>query len=94
MDDDKVYPDDLVNEVHEDGTIYTGAIFDIFGELLAQQGIDIADCPGSDQCDELRDQIPVTCLVEQLPERQRDAAGRRGRRSRPPTTPTGETTPS
>ncbi len=62
MDDDKVYPDDLVNEVHEDGTIYTGAIFDIFGELLAQQGIDIADCPGSDQCDELRDQILVTLL--------------------------------
>ena len=63
MDDDKVYPDDLVNEVHEDGTIYTGAIFDIFGELLATEGIDVADCPGTDQCNEVRDRILTTLLA-------------------------------
>lgn len=62
VDDDKVYPDDLVNEVHEDGTIYTGAVFDVFTELLAQEGVDVADCPGSDQCNEVRDRILVTLL--------------------------------
>lgn len=63
VDDDKVYPDDLVNEVHEDGTIYTGAIFDIFSDLLANEGIDIADCPGTDQCNEVRDRVLTTLLA-------------------------------
>ncbi len=63
IDNDRVYPDDLVNEVHEDGTIYSGAIFDVFSELLAQDGIDVNDCPGSDQCDEVRDRVLTTLLA-------------------------------
>ena len=63
IDDDKVYPTDVVNEVHEDGTIYSGAIFDIFTELLAQDGIDVADCPGSDACDSVRDRVLTTLIA-------------------------------
>ena len=62
VDDDDVYPADLVNQVHEDGTIYTGAVFDVFGALLAEDGIDVADCPGSDQCAEVRDRMLVALL--------------------------------
>ncbi len=63
IDNDRVYPDDLVNEVHEDGTIYSGAIFDIFTNLLAADGIDVADCAGSDACDEVRDRVLTTLLA-------------------------------
>ncbi len=38
IDEDRVYPDDVVNEVHEDGLIYAGAAWDLFGELAADYG--------------------------------------------------------
>jgi subtilisin-like proprotein convertase family protein len=63
VDEDLVYPDDLVQQVHADGTIYTGAIFDIFAAHLAEEGIDIEDCPGSDQCLEVRDRVLTTLLA-------------------------------
>jgi hypothetical protein len=63
LDTDLVYPDDLINEVHTDGTIYTGAIWDIVEGLLAEDGIDIDDCPGSDDCGEVRDRVLATLLT-------------------------------
>lgn len=63
IDNDRVYPDDLVNEVHEDGTIYSGAVFDIFTALLADQGVQVADCVGTDRCDEVRDRVLTTLLA-------------------------------
>ena len=63
IDNDRVYPEDLVQEVHEDGTIYSGAIFDIFAAHLAEEGIDVEDCPGTDQCLEARDRVLTTLLA-------------------------------
>lgn len=63
IDNDLVYPDDLVNQVHQDGTIYTGAVFDIFANLLDAQGIDVADCVGSDACNDVRDRVLTTLLA-------------------------------
>ncbi len=63
LDTDLVYPDDLVNEVHADGMIYTGAIWDVFEGLLAEDGIAIEDCPGSDVCQETADRVMTTLLT-------------------------------
>ena len=63
LDNDLVYPDDLVNEVHADGTIYTGAIWDILEGLLDAEGLSIEDCPGSDECAEVRDRVLETLLT-------------------------------
>ncbi len=63
LDTDLVYPDDLINEVHADGTIYTGAIWDIVDGLLDAQGLDVEDCPGSDDCAEVRDRVLTTLLT-------------------------------
>ena len=35
---DRVYPDDVVNEVHEDGLIFAGAAWDLLGNLAASYG--------------------------------------------------------
>ncbi len=35
VDQDRVYPDDLVNESHEDGLIFAGAIWDLLAEMSA-----------------------------------------------------------
>jgi subtilisin-like proprotein convertase family protein len=63
LDTDLVYPDDLVNEVHADGMIYTGAIWDIFEGLLDAEGLTIEDCPGTTDCDEVRDRLLTTLLT-------------------------------
>jgi subtilisin-like proprotein convertase family protein len=62
MDSGKVFPDDLVNEVHLDGEIWTSAIFDITNGLLDGAGLSIEDCAGSDACDEIRDRLLATSL--------------------------------
>ena len=63
LDTDLVYPDDLVNEVHADGMIYTGAIWDVFEGLLAEDGVDIEDCPGTDECQDTADRVMATLLT-------------------------------
>ncbi len=62
MDGDKSFPEDLVNEVHLDGEIWTGAIFDIVTGLLDGEGLTIEDCIGSDACDEVRDRVLATSV--------------------------------
>jgi subtilisin-like proprotein convertase family protein len=63
LDTDLVYPDDLVNEVHGDGMIYTGAIWDIVEGLLDDEGLTVDDCPGTTDCDEVRDRVLETLLT-------------------------------
>ncbi len=63
MDTDKVYPDDAVQEVHTDGEIYTGAIYDVLSTLLDAEGVSIDDCAGSDVCNEVRDRVLTTVLA-------------------------------
>ncbi len=63
LDTDLVYPDDLVNEVHADGMIYTGAIWDIFEGLLEDEDLAIEDCPGTEDCNEVRDRLLETVLT-------------------------------
>lgn len=62
LDTDKVYPDDRVNLVHDDGEIYTGAVFDIIEALLDAEGLTIEDCVGTTDCDEVRDRVFATLL--------------------------------
>lgn len=63
LDSDLVYPDDLSNQVHADGTIYTGAIWDVFSALLEEEGLAIEDCPGTDDCREVADRVMTTVLT-------------------------------
>lgn len=63
LDGDKVYPDDLDNEVHDDGEIYTGAVFDVIEALLDADGLTLEDCVGTDECDEIRDRVLTTLLA-------------------------------
>jgi subtilisin-like proprotein convertase family protein len=63
LDEDKVFPDDLVNEEHDDGEIYTGAVFDIFEGLLDVEGLTIEDCVGADDCNDVRDRLLTTLLA-------------------------------
>lgn len=63
MDTDLVYPTDLAYEVHDDGMIYTGAIYDIMAGLLNAEGIDIATCPGTEACNAVRDRVLATVLA-------------------------------
>ena len=62
IDADKEFPDDLVNEEHDDGEIYTGAIFDIFEGLLDAEDLTIEDCIGSDACNDVRDRMLTTAI--------------------------------
>ena len=63
LDDNLVYPDDLQNEVHASAPLYAGAIFDVFSTLLAEEGIDVEDCPGSNVCDETSDRVLTTLMT-------------------------------
>ncbi|MEQ1787345.1 MAG: M36 family metallopeptidase, partial [Acidimicrobiales bacterium] len=63
LDTNLVYPTDLEGEIHHDGQIYTGAIYDILTELLSAEGIDIARCPGTDDCNAARDRVLTTVLA-------------------------------
>jgi len=63
LDTDLVYPDDLVNEVHDDGMIYTGAVWDIFDGLLQEEGLSIEECPGTEDCNDVRDRVLETLLT-------------------------------
>ena len=63
MDEDKVYPADLVQEVHEDGEIYTGAVFDVTEALLAADDLSVEDCAGGEACNEVRDRVLATLLA-------------------------------
>ena len=63
LDGDKVFPEDVVNQVHADGEIWTGAVFDILEGLLENEGLTLADCVGSDACDEVRDRMLATILA-------------------------------
>ena len=63
LDNDKVFPDDAINEVHADGEIWTGALFDILEGLLDAEGLTLADCTGSDACNEVRDRVLATVIA-------------------------------
>lgn len=63
VDTDKVYPDDLVGEIHTDGEIYTGAVFDVLEGLLDAEDLDVEDCPGTEDCNEVRDRVLATLLA-------------------------------
>ena len=63
VDSPKVYPDDLIREVHADGEIVNGAIHDVLAALLAADGIDIATCAGTDACNATRDRVLTTLLA-------------------------------
>jgi subtilisin-like proprotein convertase family protein len=63
LDSDKVYPDDLVQEVHLDGEIYNGAIYDVTEALLDAQGVSIEDCGGTQDCEEVADRVLATLLT-------------------------------
>ncbi|MDQ3294810.1 MAG: hypothetical protein M3527_10240, partial [Actinomycetota bacterium] len=63
MDGDSVYPDDLVGQVHTDGGIMTGAVFDITTALLDEAGLTLDDCVGTEDCDEVRNQV-LTAVLE------------------------------
>ena len=63
VDEDKVFPDDLVNQEHDDGEIYTGAVFDVFEGLLDAEGLTVEDCVGGDECFEVRDRVLTTIIA-------------------------------
>jgi subtilisin-like proprotein convertase family protein len=63
FDTDKRFPDDVVNEVHADGEIWTGAVFDVLEGLLAADGLSPADCNGNDECDAVRDRVLTTIIA-------------------------------
>ncbi len=63
MDEQRVYPTDLVQQPHQDSLIYSGAIYDILVGLLDAEGIDVDDCPGSDACNDVRDRLLTTVMA-------------------------------
>ncbi len=63
LDTERRYPDDLARQVHEDGQILSGAVYEILTELLAAEGLDIASCPGSDACADVRDRVLTLALA-------------------------------
>jgi subtilisin-like proprotein convertase family protein len=63
LDTDKVFPEDIVNEVHADGEIWTGAVFDVLEGLLEVEGLTPEDCFGSDVCDPVRDRVLTTIIA-------------------------------
>ncbi|WP_370324934.1 M36 family metallopeptidase [Euzebya sp.] len=65
LDTDLVYPDDLRFEVHLDGEIFTGAVWDVFEAVLAADtGLTLEDCQdrATLPCDETRDVVYGTLL--------------------------------
>ena len=69
IDTDKVYPQDLVAEVHLDGEIYTGAVWDVFTDMLQRDaGLVPEDCQdrAANPCDAVRDEV-LGILLGSLP---------------------------
>ena len=63
IDEDKVYPADLVAQVHEDGEIYSGAVWDVFVGLLQQEGLMPPMCQQvANPCAAVRDRVLATYL--------------------------------
>lgn len=63
LDSGNEFPDDLKNEVHEDGQIYTSAVFDVVNALLEKEDLELDDCAGGDECDEIRDRVLTTLVA-------------------------------
>jgi len=61
MDTDLTYPGDLTQEVHDDGSLFAGAVWDIFEGLLATEGLTTADCAGG-SCNGVRDRLLTVIL--------------------------------
>lgn len=62
-DSDKVYPDAIVNQVHDDGEIYTGALWDLLVEMLRQSDLEPSQCAdGTNPCGPVRDRLLSTFL--------------------------------
>ncbi|MEP1125802.1 MAG: M36 family metallopeptidase [Ilumatobacter sp.] len=57
LDTDRVFPQDLTREVHDDGELFAGAVWDIFEGLLAKDGLTTADCFGTDACAPATDRL-------------------------------------
>lgn len=68
VDEAKVYPDDLAFEVHLDGEILTGAVYDVLVAVLDADGLTIADCAGVEEnpCGDARD-VVLSTLLGSLP---------------------------
>lgn len=65
VDGDLVYPDDLRFEVHLDGEIFTGAVWEVFTQVLARDtGLTPAQCnqPDANPCGPARDLVYGTLL--------------------------------
>lgn len=65
IDTDLAYPDDLRFEVHLDGEIYTGAIWEVFVRVLEREtGLTPEDCQdrAANPCDAVRDDVYATLL--------------------------------
>jgi subtilisin-like proprotein convertase family protein len=62
IDGDKVFPDDVVGEVHYDGEIYASFVYDALGNVLALQDLTQDDCGGSDVCNDVRDGLLAALL--------------------------------
>ncbi len=68
VDEDLVYPDDLNQQVHADGRIWAGAVYDVLDALLGEIGLSVTDCPGASGdtlsgCVEVRDRVLATNLA-------------------------------
>ncbi len=68
VDEDLVYPDDLSQQVHADGRIWSGAVYDVLEALLGEVGLSVSDCPGASgetlsSCTEVRDRVLATNLA-------------------------------
>ena len=61
---DKVYPQDLVNQVHQDGQILTGAVWDLLEAMLGQSNLTVQQCADrqTNPCDPVRDRLLSTML--------------------------------
>lgn len=64
IDTDLTYPDDLRFEVHADGEIFNGAVWDVFEAVLARDtGLAPGDCQQPDNpCGAVRDEVLATLL--------------------------------
>lgn len=57
LDRDLVYPGDLRFEVHDDGELFAGAVWEIFEGLLGRRGLRPGDCRTDPACLEVRDRL-------------------------------------
>ena len=65
VDGDRTYPEDLVLQPHQDGQIYSGAVWAYFTALLEREGLAVEDCadPEADPCAGPRDQALATLVA-------------------------------